>query len=82
MAGNLPGIWLESNIYDRFCEQGRSGVLYRDGRIVVNGQEVGNSANTFGRYQSYHSGPACWYRGYLRQLSLHVPLAPACPPYQ
>jgi len=65
--GDLQAIYrafgLESNIYDRFASKARSGVLYRDGRIVVDGQEVGNSANTFGRYQSYHSGPGMLVQG-------------------
>lgn len=40
---------LEKADYDRFVSTAKSGTVYKDGRIVVNGQTVTTSANSLGR---------------------------------
>lgn len=40
---------LTSGDYDRFVSTAKSGTVYKDGRVVVNGQTVTTSANSLGR---------------------------------
>ncbi len=44
---------LESNMYDKFVTSARQGTVFKDGRIVVDGQVVGTSARTIGRIASF-----------------------------
>lgn len=50
---DLPTIYdhfgLSKSDYDRFASTAKSGTVYKDGRIVVNGQTVTTSANSLGR---------------------------------
>ncbi len=40
---------LQSADYDRFVSTAKSGTVYKDGRVVVDGQTVATSANSLGR---------------------------------
>ncbi len=40
---------LEKGDYDRFVSTAKSGTVYKDGRIVVNGQTVARNSNSIGR---------------------------------
>ena len=66
---DLQGIYkafdLQPNYYDTFASKSRPGVVNRDGTIVVDGKTVGTSAVTFGRWESYHSGPGLVTQGGL-----------------
>jgi hypothetical protein len=56
--GDLPAVYADfgmvSSEYSRFVSTARPGVVYRDGRIVVDGQVVATNAWSIGRsYKSY-----------------------------
>ncbi len=48
---------LPASEYSRFISEAQPAVFYKDGRVVVSGQVVATQAISFGRWQSYHTGP-------------------------
>jgi len=48
---------LSSGRYDRFQSTAKPATIYKDGRVVVDGQTVMTNAYSWGRSEAYHSGP-------------------------
>lgn len=45
-----------SSKYDRFVQTAKPATVYKDGRVVVDGQTVMTGAYSWGRNEAYHSG--------------------------